>query len=80
MWKGNAMPECAACLALENAPIVTSPHANLLLHSQAEINFGATAAGRADYYVCHACGTKWERDIARSEPYAVWKHTDRPLN
>lgn len=74
------MPECSACIALENASVDTSPHAKLLLHSQADINFGATGTGRADYYVCHECGTKWERDIARSEPYAVWKHTDRPLN
>jgi hypothetical protein len=29
--------------------------------------------------VCHLCGTKWERDVARSEPDAVWKHTSRQL-
>ena len=73
------MTQCADCAALENAPVATSPHANLLLYSEANINFSATATGVAQYYVCHACGTKWERDVARSEPDAVWKHTNKPL-
>ncbi len=73
------MPACPACAALENAPAMTAPHANLLLHSQAGINFGATASGHVEYYVCHACGTTWERDVARSEPDALWKHASRPL-
>lgn len=77
---GQPAPECSACAALENAPVSTSPHANLLLHSQAGINFGATASGHADYYVCHECGTQWERDLARSEPGATWKHPERPLD
>lgn len=69
------MPECADCAALNKAPVSTSPHASLLLHSQAGINFGGTATGHVEYYVCHACGTKWERNIARSEPDSVWGHT-----
>lgn len=73
------MSECSACAALHNAPVSTSPHGNLLLHSEAGINFGATATGQAQYYVCHECGTKWERDIARSEPDALWKHAEKPL-
>lgn len=73
------MPACPACAALEGAPALTSPHANLLLHSEAGINFGATATGVAEYYICHACGTQWERDVARSEPTAVWKHPPKPL-
>lgn len=73
------MALCSACESLENAPVSTSPHAELLLHSEADINFGATATGVAQYYVCHACGTRWERDVARSEPDAVWKHTGKPL-
>ena len=39
----------------------------------------ATASGVAQYYVCHACGAQWERDVARSEPDAVWKHPDKPV-
>lgn len=74
------MSECAACTALNQAPASTSPHANLLLHSQAGINFGGTATGHVEYYVCHACGTKWERDVARSEPDAVWMHTSKQLD
>jgi hypothetical protein len=77
--KGRIMDICPACQELENAPVSTSPHANLLLHSEADINFGATAAGVAQYYVCNACGTRWERDVARSEPDAVWERVDRPL-
>jgi hypothetical protein len=73
------MALCTACRELENAPVDTSPHANLLLHSEADINFGATAAGVAQYYMCNACGAQWERDVARSEPDAVWKHPDKPL-
>ena len=74
------MSACPACAALENAPASAAPHANLLLHSQAGINFGATASGHAEFYVCHACGTTWERDVARSEPDALWKHASRPLS
>lgn len=74
------MPDCPDCAALENASTVTSPHANLLLHSQAEINFGATSTGRAEYYVCHVCGAKWERDVARSEPDARWKRASKPFD
>lgn len=74
------MAECADCKALVGRNAVVSPHAELLLHSQAGINFGATATGRVEYYVCHACGTKWERIVARSEPDAVWRYTARPLD
>lgn len=74
------MSICSACAALEGAPAVTAPHANLLLHSDAGINFGATATGRAEYYICHACGSQWERDLARSEPDAKWKPASRPLD
>ncbi|MDQ9172115.1 hypothetical protein Q8A64_17015 [Oxalobacteraceae bacterium R-40] len=74
------MSMCSDCRELENAPVSTSPHANLLLHSEADINFGATATGVAQYYVCNACGMKWERDVARSEPEAVWKPSDKPLH
>ena len=73
------MAECTDCAALENAPVGTSPHANLLLHSEANINFSATATGVAQYYICHACGTQWERDVARVEPDAVWKHPEKPV-
>lgn len=73
------MPVCAACAALEGAAASTAPHASLLLYSQAEINYGATASGQATYYVCNTCGACWERDVARSEPDAVWKHADKPL-
>jgi hypothetical protein len=74
------MPECPACIALNNQPVLTSPHANLLLYSQAGINFGGTASGHVEYYVCHVCGAQWERDVARSEPNAVWQHATRPLD
>ncbi len=74
------MPDCPACIALDGANSAVSPHANLLLHSDAGINFGATATGHIEYYVCRACGAKWERERARSEPDAVWKHTSRPLD
>lgn len=74
------MPECADCAALNQAPVATSPHANLLLHSEAGINFGGTASGHVEYYVCHACGTKWERIVARSEPDAVWEHATREFD
>lgn len=73
------MSDCADCAAMANAPVSTSPHANLLLHSQAGINFGGTATGHVEYYLCHACGAKWERSIARSEPDAVWRRTSKPL-
>jgi hypothetical protein len=73
------MSQCSACAALEGAPVSTSPHANLLLHTETGINFWETATGRADYYICHECGTEWERDLAPSEPDAVWKHATRPL-
>jgi hypothetical protein len=73
------MSTCSACQELENAPASASPHANLLLHSEVDINFGATATGVAQFYVCHACGTKWERDVARSEPHSAWKHATKPL-
>lgn len=74
------MSECPDCSALLSAPAQTSPHAALLLHSDAGINFGGTATGRVEYYRCHRCGTRWEREIARSETEAVWRHTDKPLD
>ncbi|HJV74196.1 MAG TPA: hypothetical protein VJ654_08255 [Noviherbaspirillum sp.] len=74
------MPACPDCTALDKASASTSPHANLLLHSQAGINFGGTATGHVEYYLCNACGTKWARTVARSEPEAVWEHTDREFN
>lgn len=74
------MPPCPDCAALEKAPVTVSPHAQLLLHSQAGINFGGTATGHVEYYVCHACGTKWERNVARSEPDAIWQHTDKQFD
>jgi len=74
------MPPCNECDALDGANIVVSPHANLLLHSEAPINFGATATGRIEYYVCNLCGTQWERERARSEPQAVWQHSRRALS
>lgn len=73
------MPPCSACAALDGAPVSTSPHANLLLYSETGINFWEKATGLADYYICHECATVWERDLARSEPNAVWKHASRPL-
>ncbi|RZI41959.1 hypothetical protein EGT07_15235 [Herbaspirillum sp. HC18] len=73
------MPDCHDCLALEGANTSVSPHANLLLHSDAGINFGATTTGHVEYYVCHACGAKWERVRARSEPEATWRRTEKPL-
>jgi hypothetical protein len=73
------MPACSDCAALYRTPVTNAPHANLLLHSDAGINFGGTASGHVEYYVCHACGTKWERTVARSEPEAVWEHTSRQL-
>lgn len=74
------MPDCADCLALDGTNVSNSPHANLLLHSEAGINFGATATGRMEYYICHVCGARWEREQARSEPDAVWQHTSKPLD
>lgn len=74
------MPPCTECVALYKTPVSTSPHANLLLHSDAGINFGGTATGHVEYYVCHACGMKWERSVARSEPDAVWEHTSKQFN
>jgi hypothetical protein len=74
------MPECPDCIAQNKTPVSTSPHANLLLHSEAGINFGGTATGRVEYYICNACGTKWSRTIARSEPDATWQHTTRQLD
>ena len=73
------MPDCADCSAMAGAPVTVSPHANLLLHSEANINFGATATGRIEYYVCHACHAQWERERARVEPDAVWQHARRVL-
>lgn len=73
------VPECPDCTALGNAPATRSPHAGLLLHSESNINFSGTASGRVEYYVCHLCGTKWEREIARSARDAVWRHTERQL-
>lgn len=73
------MPECPDCAALEGANVSVSPHANLLLHSEAGINFGATATGHVEYFVCHACGTKWARERARSAPYAEWTRTTKQL-
>lgn len=74
------MPACPDCAELDKASVSTSPHANLLLHSQAGINFGGTATGHVEYYLCNVCGTKWERTVARSEPDAEWKHTDREFD
>lgn len=74
------MSACPDCTALDKTPVSTSPHANLLLHSQAGINFGGTATGHVEYYLCNACGTKWARTVARSEPAAVWEHTDKEFD
>lgn len=71
---------CADCAAQQNAPASVSPHAKLLLHSDAPINFGATATGHVEYYVCHECGMQWERTRARSEPDAVWQPSSKPLD
>jgi hypothetical protein len=73
------MADCAECQALDGASVSVSPHANLLLHSQAGINFGGTATGQVEYYVCHRCGARWERTLARSEPEAKWGHTAKVL-
>jgi len=73
------MQLCPACAALRGAPTATSPHAQLLLFSESDINYGATATGRAEYYVCHECGAEWERDVARSEPDTLWKPSPKPL-
>ncbi|MDB5770555.1 MAG: hypothetical protein JWM42_929 [Burkholderia sp.] len=73
------MSDCPACAALNGASVLTSPHANLLLHSQAGINFGATASGHVEYYMCHLCGATWSRVVARSEPEAKWERTQKPL-
>jgi hypothetical protein len=56
-----------------------SPHANLLLHSDTPINFGGTASGHIEYYVCHRCGAQWQRTLARSEADAVWRHSEKLL-
>jgi len=71
------MMECVDCAALEGANASTSPHANLLLHSDALINYGATASGRIEYYRCNRCGKKWERVRARSEPEARWVRSSK---
>lgn len=71
------MMECEDCAGLEGASALTSPHANLLLHSDALINYGATASGRIEYYRCNLCGTKWERVRARSEPEARWTRSNK---
>jgi hypothetical protein len=71
------MTECEECAALEGANALTSPHASLLLHSDALINYGATASGRIEYYKCNRCGTKWERVRARSEPDARWRRSSK---
>jgi|GEM_PF-3230663 len=73
------MPDCPECRALHGANASISPHANLLLHSDAGINFGATATGHVEYYRCNVCGATWERIRARSEPDAIWQKTDKPL-
>ncbi|RJF98518.1 hypothetical protein D3871_08350 [Noviherbaspirillum saxi] len=73
------MSVCNECASLAGANTATSPHANLLLHSEAAINFGATATGRIEYYICNRCGTAWERERAKSEPQAVWRHSTRTL-
>lgn len=74
------MPACSDCAHLHKQSVTVSPHAYLLLHSQAGINFGGTASGHVEYYVCNACGTKWARTVARSEPDAVWEHSDKPFD
>lgn len=73
------MADCQECLNLVGASAMTSPHANLLLHSDALINYGATASGRIEYYRCNRCGAKWERVRARSEPDARWLRTSKEL-
>jgi hypothetical protein len=70
---------CGDCAALENSPVSVSPHAGLLLHSEAPINFSATATGHVEYYVCHHCGAQWERTRARSEPDARWQRSSKEL-
>ncbi|HEY8607971.1 MAG TPA: hypothetical protein VIM12_12725 [Noviherbaspirillum sp.] len=74
------MTPCPDCAALRDAPTSTSPHANLLLHSDVAINFSATATGRVEYYLCHRCGAQWERTRARSEPDATWRSSSKPLD
>lgn len=74
------MVECDACRALDGSPAASSPHANLLLHSEAPINFGATASGHIEYYICHLCGKQWQRVRARSESGAVWQAAEKPLD
>lgn len=70
---------CVDCAAQANAPVAVSPHAKLLLHSEAPINFAGTATGHVEYYVCHECGMQWERTRARSEPSARWQRSSKPL-
>jgi hypothetical protein len=74
------MPECPDCAALNRAPASVSPHANLLLHSEAGINLSGTGLRHIEYYVCRICGAKWARSRARSEPDAKWEHTTKPLD
>ena len=74
------MPACPDCAMLEKASAAAPPHASLLLHSQAGINFGGTATGHVEYYLCNACGAKWARTVARSEPDAVWERTEREFD
>lgn len=71
---------CADCGALWHAPASESPHARLLLHSDAPINFSATATGHVEYYVCHECGMQWERVRARSEPDSRWQASSKTLD
>ncbi len=73
------MNECEDCARLFGTNATTSPHANLILHSDALINYGATASGRIEYYRCNRCGAKWERIRARSEPEARWTYTSKEL-
>lgn len=71
------MADCEECQKIDGATAMTSPHAQLLLHSDALINYGATASGRIEYYRCNNCGAKWERVRAKSEPDARWSHTNK---
>lgn len=74
------MTDCEDCTSLDGANATASPHANLLLHSDALINYGATASGRIEYYLCNRCGAKWERVRARSEPEARWMRSSKDFS
>lgn len=71
------MIECEECARLDGTSTITWPHANLLLHSDTLINYGATASGHIEYYLCNRCGMKWERIRAKSEPEACWTHSTK---